>query len=617
MKEITLRILVNNFSINDIEKCLILNFLKENNIDYSLSAYIFNYLSGFNPDEKLVDAIKCLRHNKLEDIVVDMELLLPAEDKKTNGAFFTPQYIVDYIISNIAPLEKSRVIDPSCGSGAFLLGIIRYYEKTYHKSIVSIIKDNLYGVDILEYNARRSKLLIMLYALMKDNIIKEEDMHVYVADSLKSKWSHKFDVVVGNPPYVKFQDLDDITRNFLFKTYQTTRLGTYNLYFAFFELGLNLLDEGGKLGYITPNNFFTSLSAEPLRRFFQDNKSIYQIVDFDATKVFDVQTYTAISFLNKNTNQYILYDRIGRKENTSEFLSDITLTPNSYNDLSVKKWRLLCGDEKENIQKIESKGQTLGDLMNICVGIATLKDNVYFIDPIGEDASYYYMKKGVSTFKIEKIITKPLVKISNMKKDIDITNNRRRIIFPYKIVKNKAIIIEEVELKNSYPCCFEYLSSVKDILISRGKGKRIYSPFYIYGRSQGLSRTGPRVYTPTFSQKPRFLFDENEDGLFTNGYGMYFKNRELFSNPVARLENVDVLLKIINSCVMDYYVAKTSVAIEGGYPCYQKNFIERFTIPYITEEQIETLRDLFDTDDIDEYICSLYQINLPLPNRSS
>ena len=68
---------------------------------------------------------------------------------------------------------------------------------------------------------------------------------------------------------------------------------------------------------------------------------------------------------------------------------------------------------------------------------------------------------------------------------------------------------------------------------------------------------------------------------------------------------------------MDYYVAKTSVAIEGGYPCYQKNFIERFTIPYITEEQIETLRDLFDTDDIDEYICSLYQINLPLPNRSS
>lgn len=617
MKEITLRILVNKFSIIDIEKCLILNFLKENNIEYSLSNYISNYLSGFNPDERLADAIKCLNHDKIEDIVVDMELLLPAGDKKMNGAFFTPQYIVDYIISNIAPLENARVIDPSCGSGAFLFGIIRYYEKTYNKSIVSIVKENLYGIDILEYNTRRSKLLIMLYALMKGEIITEKDMHVYVADSLKCKWSHKFDAVVGNPPYVKFQDLDEATRNFLFETYQTTKLGTYNLYFAFFELGLKLLDRGGKLGYITPNNFFTSLSAEPLRHFFQENKSIYQIVDFDATKVFDVQTYTAISFLDKNTNHHILYDRIGRKEETTDFLSNISLTPNSYKDLSVKKWRLLCGDERDNIKKIESKGQTLGDLMNICVGIATLKDDVYSIDPIDEDADYYYIRKGTSTFKIEKIITKPLVKISNMKRSADITNNKRRIIFPYKVIKNKAIIIEEVEFRKKYPYCFEYLSSVKEILRGRGKGKKIYSPFYMYGRSQGLSRTGSRIYTPTFSQKPRFLFDENDDGFFTNGYGMYFKSEELFANPVARLENVDVLLKIINSCVMDYYVTKTSVAIEGGYPCYQKNFIERFTIPYMTGEQIETLRNLSEKNDIDNYICSLYQINLSLPNRSS
>lgn len=617
MKEVSLNTLIKNFSVDEIEKNLIYNFIQENGIDYSQSAYISNYLLGFKPNETLVVNIRSLNHKKIEEIVVDMELLMPSEDKKTNGAFFTPQYIVDYIISNVAPQEKSKVIDPSCGSGAFLLGIIRYFVNTFNKSISDIVKDNLYGADILEYNARRSKLLIILYAIMNQEIIDEGDIHIYTADSLRCSWPCKFDYVVGNPPYVKFQDLDDTTRNFLFESYQTTKLGTYNLYFAFFELGLSLLTEDGKLGYITPNNYFTSLSGEPLRQFFQANKAIYQIVDFDATKVFEVQTYTAITFLNKKDNDYIQYDRIDRGESPVQFLSTITLTPNLYSDLSAKKWRLLCGDERKNIQVIENSGQTLGDLMNICVGIATLKDDVYFIDPINEDKIYYYIKKKTGDFKIEKVITKPLVKISDMKTSSDIEANTRRIIFPYKTVKGKAVPLKEEELKKNYPCCYEYLLSVKEVLEGRGKGKHVYTPFYAYGRTQGLNRFGARIYTPTFSLKPRFLFDTEENGFFTNGYGMYFKEEGLFANPIARQENVDVLLKIINSCVMDYYVTKTSVAIEGGYPCYQKNFIERFTIPQITDSQISELRDLTNVNDIDEYVCSLYQINLSNPKRSS
>lgn len=617
MKEVSLTTLTNVFSIDKIEKALIFNFIKENGIDYSQSYYISTYLSDFTPDETLLKSIAALNHRKIEEIVVDMELLMPTEDKKTNGAFFTPQYIVDFIVSTLAPQESAKVIDPSCGSGAFLLGIIRYYINKYHKSIDSIIKENLYGVDIIEYNIRRSKLLIILFAIMNGEIVNEGDIHIYTTDSLRCEWPHKFDAVVGNPPYVKFQDLDDTTRTFLLESYQTTKIGTYNLYFAFFELGLRLLNEEGKLGYITPNNYFTSLSGEPLRQFFQNNKSIYQIVDFDAVKVFEVQTYTAITFLNKKKNEYIQYDRIDRGETPNMFLSDISLTPNKYADLSTKKWRLLCGDERVNIRIIENCGQTLGELMNICVGIATLKDEIYFIDPIGEDAQYYYIRKKSGEYRIEREITRALVKVSDMKISSDIETNRRRIIFPYKTVKGKVVPINEEELKNKHPYCYEYLLSVKDVLEGRDKGKHKYSPFYVYGRTQGLNRFGARIYTPTFSLKPRFLFDAEEDGFFTNGYGLYFKEEGLFANPITRKDNVDVLLKIINSCVMDYYVTKTSVAIEGGYPCYQKNFIERFTIPQITEGQISELRDLTNPNDIDRYVCGLYQINLLNPKRCS
>ena len=617
MKEASLTTLTHSFSVDEIEKTLVFNFIQENGIDYSQSCYIYNYLSDFTPNTSLLNSIAALKHNKIEEIVVDMELLMPAEDKKTNGAFFTPQYIVDFIITNLAPQENAKVIDPSCGSGAFLLGIIRYFINTFKKIVRDIVNDNLYGADILEYNTRRSKLLIILFAIMNGEIVSENDIHIYTADSLRCEWPYQFDMVVGNPPYVKFQDLDDTTRNFLFESYQTTKLGTYNLYFAFFELGLKLLKKDGKLGYITPNNYFTSLSGEPLRQFFQGNKSIYQIVDFDATKVFDVQTYTAITFLNKKENEHIQYDRIDRDETPNTFLSCISLTPNNYSDLSAKKWRLLCGEERENIKIIENCGQPLGGLMNICVGIATLKDDVYFIDVINEDDKYYYSRNKTGDLVIEKEITKPLVKISDMKSTSDIENNKRRIIFPYKTVKGKVVPIEEGELKKEYPHCYEYLLSVKDILDGRGKGKHKYSPFYVYGRTQGLNRFGARIYTPTFSLKPRFLFDADEEGFFTNGYGLYFKEEGFFANPITQRENVDVLLKIINSCVMDYYVTKTSVAIEGGYPCYQKNFIERFTIPQITESQISDLRDLTNPNDIDRYVCNLYQINLLDPKRCS
>jgi hypothetical protein len=65
---------------------------------------------------------------------------------------------------------------------------------------------------------------------------------------------------------------------------------------------------------------------------------------------------------------------------------------------------------------------------------------------------------------------------------------------------------------------------------------------------------------------------------------------------------------------MHYYISKTSVAIEGGYPCYQKNFIEKFTIPEFTESEIELLRSLNDKDEIDGFLIEKYHLNLPVPN---
>lgn len=107
------------------------------------------------------------------------------------------------------------------------------------------------------------------------------------------------------------------------------------------------------------------------------------------------------------------------------------------------------------------------------------------------------------------------------------------------------------------------------------------------------------------------------DGLFTNGYGIY-PNEQNFNNlfsidPITLVENFDVVQKILNSSIMHYYVKKTSVSIDGGYPCYQKNFIERFTIPQLSEEEIIFLRNADSRKTIDTFLMEKYQINIPDP----
>ena len=618
--------IIKRHNVDDIEKGLVFNYLKNNNIALDEHPFIKAYLQGFVPTNDLFHDVVSMKHTSLHELAVDMELLIPDEDRQTNGAFFTPKHIVDFIIETINPKKEASLIDISCGCGAFILGVIRYYISKYNKPIKQILKDNVYGVDLLDYNVRRCKLLIMLYGLSMGEVIDDREIQIITANSLTHNWNRKYDAVIGNPPYVKFQDMKDETRDLLEAHFTTTSFGTYNLYFAFFEIGLNLLNDRGKLGYITPNNYFTSLSGESLRAYFQAMQSVYKIVDFNSTKVFDVQTYTAITFLSKQKNKVIEYARISDNQGVQDFLVSALFTPNNYADLDTKKWRLLCENERDTINKIEAAGKPIGKLLNIAVGIATLKDEVYFINPYQEDELYYYCdNKYKSQFKIEKEVTRPLVKISKIKKQSDIDENKRRIIFPYYTNNGSASIIEEDVFKVKYPDCYAYLLSMKDKLAERGKGKHPYSPFYAYGRTQGLNKYGAKIYTPTFSQYPRFTLDTDPISLFTNGYGLFYRENNgkqdvlnLFScledNDITSFENVDVLLKILNSGLMNYYVSKTSVSIDGGYPCYQKNFIERFSIPNLTPKDIEAIRKLDDVNDIDNYLLKLYQIKRPSPN---
>lgn len=603
--------LVRDYGADLVEKHLVHSYCLGQGFDLSTSKFLKTYFKGTTYLPEVLTALERLDIRTLKQLEKTLELLIPGDDRSVNGAYFTPDFIVDFIVREVAPHENGTYLDPSCGCGAFLVGVLDYLHAHSAKTVRQLVRDSIHGADILEYNVRRTKVLLALYALLRGEALCEEDFNITQCDSLNHKWDRTFDGLVGNPPYVKFQDLSDATRLQLSAKWSSINGGTFNLYFAFFELGVQLLKPDGILGYITPNNYFTSLAGVSLRQFLQNGRHLHKVLDFGHRRVFDAQTYTAITFLTKKQQATVLYDRIRDDQDPDDFLRQHVEHRNVIDHLNPKKWRLLKEADIDNVRHIERAGIAIGSMFEIVVGIATLKDSVYFVNDFEVDGAYLRISKDGQEHLIEAAITRPVYKISEMQSEDDIRANRRRIICPYYTDRKPAVAIPEEVMKRDFPGALNYLSAYRSVLQERDKGKVQFSPYYAWGRTQGLTRRGLKLVVPTFSKYPRFLGVADEDAFFTNGYGIYLRqqNTDLLDfNPLLNEEYLDVTTRILNSVVMDYYVCMTSVFIQGGYPCYQKNFIERFSLPELSEEQVRQLRTADDAE-FNELLWDIYALD--------
>jgi len=615
---INIKNLTKKYSADSIEAAFVLLFIKRMHIIVKKNVLIKSIIKKYDHVEGIIEEIARLYSEiTIYDLINAFELLIPDDDRALNGAFFTPKNITQHIVKEAIKDGKGTVCDPSCGCGAFLIESAIYINKISKRKYVDIIENSLFGADIAEYSIRRAKILLTLLCLVNKEDHASISFNIFQADSLNFNWNkylkdrnkgNRYDAIVGNPPYVKYQDLPDKLRKDLYNNWQTLKVGTYNLYFAFFELGIKLLEDNGILGYITPNNYFTSLSGINLRQFLSEFKYLYKILDFNHLKVFEAQTYTCITFLSKNDKRAFLYEKI-EDLNALNHPENILYSKISFNELNNKKWRLLREKDKINIHTIENYPTKLKDIVDIKVGVATCKDVLFFIEGNNYSKGYYKKNYEDKEYLIEEACTKPIIRISDVNEDNDIATYNRRIIFPYKIdANNKADIISESEFSMKYPKCYEYLVAIKDELNKRDKGVQKYPAWYAYARSQGIALKGDKLITPTFSAKPRFIHDSNKERLFCNGYALYAKKGQgLFDTSKL---NLTILSKILNSNIMNYYISNTSVAIEGGYPCYQKNFIEMLGIPYFTDKDISYLSNETDKNAIDNFLESKYNISI-------
>jgi len=611
-KEILLFLESNSLDGTSVDKILISSFLEFNEIEVTNNSFIKDLLVK-NDDLYLKNKLnkfiallgKNLEKYSFEVLINLFEFVISPADKTVNGAVYTPKSIREFIGGNcLQDLQNdSKIGDLSCGCGGFLYDYSILLRRKFNKSFYEIYNDNIYGIDITKYSITRTKIILSLLAISEGEDVEEFSFNLYEGNSLEFDWfaeneeilnNNGFDYIVGNPPYVGANNIDEYSRKLL-PNWKTTTTGKADLYIPFFEIGYKWLKVNGVLGYITVSSFMKSLNGRALRNYFLENKIDLRLIDFGGEQIFKGRrTYTCIAFLKKSQGN-ISYIK-SSKEELFDIL-DVSYTNVSYDELlKDESWTF---GNREFVSKIEKTGNKLGDIVNIKNGFATLRNKIYLFNPYDEKGRYYFFEKKGIQYKVEKEICRDAIKPNILKTPSDIQNFKEKIIFPYTYSElGEVIVLKDSEFKRLYPFAYKYLNGFKKELAERDRGNKTYEEWFSYGRSQALNVKGLRLLFPYISDKPHFIFSEEEDLLFYNGFAVLSDSKE----------DLLLLQKILYSDVFWKYVTFKSRHYENGYFSLAKNYIKNFGIPELNKAEKKKIINFKRQSSVDSFLLEKYDL---------
>lgn len=552
--------------------------------------------------------------------------------RKTQGIYYTPQFVVRYIVQNTlgrlladpaADARRLRVLDPACGSGSFLIEAFdvldRHFARTEPETPPAerrqrILRENLYGVDLDDQAVEVTRLNLALRAaygrdklpylthIQHGNSLVDDPA---VAGETAFNWQHKFpevmeaggfDVVLGNPPYVRQETLGAAFKDYAAAHY-ATYAGTADLYVYFIEKGISLLRPGGLYSIIVANKWMRANYGRALRRWLK-GQMLEEIIDFGDLPVFqDAVTYPCILRVGKPAAppdpQRVGLGELspvnGAEQPASAGFVPLFEPPAGAGELAAVQvttldfaslddyaaahrypvqrasldeagWSLARADKAALLAKLRAAGVPLGEYVNgkIYRGVLTGLNEAFVID---------------SATRKQLILEHPnsaeLIKPFLLGRDVK--RYEPAIARQYVIFARRGVDIEK------YPAIFQYLSKFKDRLMPKpdnwngsewgGRKAGSYQWYELQDTIDYYDKfEAPKIMYPDIA--PQGYFSMDADGKYYCGNTIYFIPTDS-----------KYVLGILNSKLLNYWYLSAFSQNRGGYMRFFQQYVELLPIP--------------------------------------
>ena len=572
--------------------------------------------------------------------------------RKQDGVFYTPQYITKYIVENtvgrlctekkselgiveeeyfadknrqkqtkLKLLEKLNqyrewllqltILDPACGSGAFLNAALQFLmaehslidemeAKLTGASIVfqgienSILENNLFGVDINEESVEIAQLALWLRTAKPRRKLNTLNKNIKCGNSLISDpavagnkafdWQKEFpqvfekggfDVVIGNPPYVQLQSLGEMSDDYAqcgFETYNKSA----DLYCLFTEKGYSLLKAGGVQSFIMPNKWMLVSYGKELRKFMAKT-DLQQIINFGDVQFFDEATIYVCIFVTRKSDKRdneVQALSLNQKTYQGDFMHEVPNQLATYpaETFGEAEWIIQPKAHFNILQKMQN-GTALKDMpISINYGIKTGFNDAFFIDGATKDNLIAEDTKSAE-------LIKPLLRGRDIQAWMPVWEDQYLIgTFP----------VLQLNI-DDYPIIKKHLLSFgKERLEQTGiKGSRKKTNNKWFETQDTISYfeefSKPKIMYPNMTSIFPFIYDDK--GFFGND-----KTFMITANDDT--VNLKYITAILNSKLCKLWIWYNCPELQGGTREIRKVYFENIRIPIDTDMQ--PLADLTD-----------------------
>jgi type I restriction-modification system DNA methylase subunit len=568
--------------------------------------------------------------NEIEEVTAEIEGTVSDKKRskrKKDGVFYTPKYITTYIVAHTVGklclnkrkeldieeiefddtfkkvdgtlktkgknlfktltdyknwLRELKIVDPACGSGAFLNQALNFLIEEHEKidDIIAeltnsplrlfdtdknILENNLFGVDINEESVEIAQLSLWLRTARKDRKLSKLNNNIKCGNSLLATefdWHQEFpeimknggfDAVIGNPPYIKEytnrQAFDGLHDHYCYQ-------GKMDLWYFFGALALDIVKkESGLIGYIAPNNWITNSGASKFRNIILQNGKITEFIDFGDFKVFDSAGIQTMIYIMKrsanNLNYQFDYAKVADKrikhEDAQLFLEKVKDPRYEYFTASI--------DQKENldnpinfvnatltliVDNIREKQNFHFDKNEIAQGIVAPQDSLNNKNQeiLGED-----FKTGQGIFNLsnneyqnfhfsidEKKLIKPFFTSNELERYYGKPQNKLWVIYTDSSFNNSETVAP-------YPNIKEHLDRFQEVITSSNK------PYGLHRAREERFFKNDKIISLRKCVRPTFTFTDFD----------CYVSQTYFSIQTERL-NLKYLTGLLNSDLIAFWL---------------------------------------------------------------